>query len=78
MAEVAEHDVDEVDEDRRLGTAVGKGIIASLPVAIVLLTAAVWLITGRSIGQSLETAILPGVLLGVFFGGFIGTVRSMH
>lgn len=72
----ADHDQDQ-DRDTRMGQAITKGIAIATPVAIVVLAAAIWVITPNSIADSIGTAILPGVLIGVFFGGFVGVARTM-
>ena len=48
-----------------------------VPLAIVGLTFAVWLITALDLGDSFATALLPGVLTGGFAGGFAGMAMTM-
>ncbi len=77
------HDTDEdYGDDETLGTRVMRGIIrgmaVSIPVAILLIGAFLFVVTERDIIDSLAAALLPGVLTGFFAGGFIGVVRAMH
>lgn len=57
--------------------AIVRDITFALPSALVLLTVALLVFTGRTLADAIATAILPGVLIGVFFGGFSGTARTM-
>ena len=57
--------------------SIGRAVAIGLPVGIVGLTLAVWLITDLDIYDSFATAIMPGVLLGAFSGGFVGMTASM-
>lgn len=59
------------------GLAIVRGVLVGLPVSLVGLTLAVWLITDLDIVNSLVTALLPGVLLGAFGGGFAGMAMTM-
>jgi len=61
----------------KAGKAITRGVAIGLPVGIVGLTLAVWLITDLDIYDSFATAIMPGVLLGAFSGGFVGMTASM-
>lgn len=67
----------EANPDLDFGMAVAKGALAGVPVMLVFLSAAVWLITDQSAVDSIVIALLPGVLLGVFGGGFLGVLRGM-
>ena len=67
----------EANPDLAFGMAVAKGALAGVPVMLVFLSAAVWLITDQSAVDSIVIALLPGVLLGVFGGGFLGVLRGM-
>lgn len=67
----------EANPDLVFGLAVAKGALAGIPVMLVFLSIAVWLITDQSAVDSIVIAILPGVLLGVFGGGFLGVLRGM-
>lgn len=69
--------VEQQVSDARMGKAIVRGILLGIPVVLVGLTAAVWLITGLGIGESLATAALPGILLGAFGGGFVGVATTM-
>lgn len=64
------------DQDSRLGRGIARGAAIGIPVSIVLIMLAVWLITSNDIFDSFATALLPGVLLGVFGGGFVGMIAS--
>ena len=68
----------EVNPDLAFGTAVAKGALIGIPVMLVFLSAAMWLITGRSAVDSIVIALLPGVLFGVFGGGFLGVLKGME
>ncbi len=59
------------------GLAIVRGVLVGLPLSLVGLTLAVWLITDLDIVDSLVTALLPGVLLGAFGGGFAGMATTM-
>jgi hypothetical protein len=59
------------------GQAIARGAIIGVPVGVVGLTIAVWLITGLALWECFATAIMPGVLLGAFGGGFVGMTMSM-
>lgn len=63
--------------DLAFGKAVVRGALVGLPLMVVFLSAAVWLITEQSLATSITTGLLPGVLLGVFGGGFVGVLRAM-
>jgi len=58
--------------------SIARAVAIGLPVGIVGLTLAVWLITDLDIYDSFATAIMPGVLLGAFSGGFVGMTMSME
>ena len=60
-----------------MGPAIVRGILVGLPVSLIGLTFAVWLITDLDLGDSLVTALLPGILLGAFGGGFAGMAMTM-
>ena len=62
--------------DLAFGTAIMKGSVVGLPLMIVFITVAVWMVTGQSWQTSLIIALLPGVLFGVFGGGFLGMLRA--
>ena len=83
---MADHSSDQVREgdgshdassDLAFGMAIMKGSIVGLPLMIVFMTVAVWLMTDQSWQTSIATALLPGVLFGVFGGGFLGMIRAM-
>ena len=61
-----------------MGKAIIKGVIIGLPVVLVFLTIAIWLITDLDWFDSFATALLPGILLGAFGGGFAGMSMTME
>ena len=63
-------------DDGRFGRSVALGIGIGLPVSLVLVTLAVWLVLDVSIGRAFAIAAWPAVLTGVFGGGFVGVVRG--
>jgi len=67
----------EVTPASKMGSAIVRGILIGIPVSLIGLTMAIYLITDNSLGISAETAALPGLLLGVFGGGFAGMAGSM-
>jgi hypothetical protein len=67
----------ESDQPDSMGPAIARGILVGLPVSLIGLTFAIWLITDLDLGDSLVTALLPGILLGVFGGGFAGMAMTM-
>ena len=73
--EGGDHDGDNID--LTFGKAVMKGALVGLPLMVVFVTAAVWLVTDQSLETSIATGLLPGVLFGVFGGGFIGMLGAM-
>jgi hypothetical protein len=69
---------EQVGTDRDpMGPAIIRGILIGIPVVLVGLTIAVWLITDLDIFESMTTALLPGILLGAFGGGFAGMAATM-
>jgi hypothetical protein len=62
----------------RMGKAIIKGVMIGMPVGIIGLTLAVFLITDNDLINSFATALLPGVLLGTFSGGFAGMAMTME
>jgi hypothetical protein len=73
MAVMAEHE----NEPDATGPAIVRGIMIGVPVTLIGLTFAVWLITDLDLVDSLVTALLPGTLLGAFGGGFAGMAMTM-
>ncbi len=65
------------DQDARMGRAVIRGIKVALPLAVVFLTLAIWLITDLELADAFAAALLPSVLIGVFAGGFAGVAATM-
>ncbi len=63
--------------DSRMQTMLVRCILIGIPVAIAVLTLAVWLITDQDLPDAISTALLPGILLGVFAGGFTGVALTM-
>lgn len=65
------------NQDNGTARAIVKGVSIGLPVAIVGLTLALWLITDLGLAGSFVTAILPGILLGGFGGGLAAMLATM-
>ncbi len=61
-----------------MGKAIMRGVLIGLPLTLVGLTVAIWLITGLDWYESFATALLPGILLGAFGGGFAGMSMTME
>jgi hypothetical protein len=61
-----------------MGKAIVKGVLIGVPLVLVFLTVAVWLITDLDWFDSLATALIPGILLGAFGGGFAGMSMTME
>ena len=72
---MAEHESTDTDP---MGPAIIRGIIIGVPVVLVGLTIAIWLITDLDVFESMTTALLPGILLGAFGGGFAGMAMTMR
>jgi len=72
---VAEHESTNTDP---MGPAILRGIVIGVPVALIGLTIAIWLITDLDMWESMTTALLPGILLGAFGGGFAGMAMTMR
>jgi len=68
----------EPDYDTRFGRAIARGILFGVPLMLVGLTLAIWIITDNDLADSFATAFLPGVLLGVFGCGFAGMAAAME
>lgn len=66
----------EAERSSRMGRAITRGIIVAMPVCVVGLTLAIWLLTDQGLMDSFVTAILPGTALGGFAGGFAGLAAS--
>jgi hypothetical protein len=60
-----------------MGSAIIRGILIGLPMALIGLTLGIYLITDNTLAVSAETAVLPGILLGTFAGGFAGMAATM-
>jgi hypothetical protein len=63
--------------DSRLGKAIMRGAMIGIPVTLIGLTIAIWLMTNQDIFVSFTTALIPGVALGAFGGGFAGMTSAM-
>jgi hypothetical protein len=75
---MAEHSQDhEAERSSRMSRAITRGIVVGMPVCVVGLTVAVWLLTDLGWMDSFVTAILPGTALGGFAGGFVGITSTM-
>lgn len=61
----------------RMGRAIIRGVVIGVPLSIVGIALAVWLIADLDIGDAFATALLPGVLFGGFAGGFAGVAATM-
>ncbi len=70
-------DHEEENIDLVFGKAVARGAMVGLPVTLVFMSVAVYVITDQTIADSIITALLSGLLLGVFGGGFIGAISAM-
>lgn len=70
-------DHDRANTDLVFGKAVIKGALIGLPLMVVFIIAAVWLVTDQTLETSIATGLLPGVLFGVFGGGFVGMIGAM-
>jgi len=76
MAEApTEHESTDLDEVQ-FARSVAFWIGASLPVAFVVVTLAVWLMLDADLGKVLTISVWPAILVGVFGGGFVGVVRG--
>jgi VIT1/CCC1 family predicted Fe2+/Mn2+ transporter len=75
MSEVAEQGPHEIDEGQ-FARSVALSIGAGLPVALVVITLAVWLMLDVSFGKAFAISAWPAILTGVFGGGFVGVVRG--
>lgn len=74
MSEAVEQ---EINEDLVFAKAIGRSVIAALPISFVLITLGVWQVTGQPFATVLAISILPSVLMGVFGGGFAGTILGL-
>lgn len=70
-------DSHDLSRDRRMGTAILKGVAYGMPISLIGLTIAIWLITDLDLVDAFATALLPGTLLGGFAGGFVGVASTM-
>jgi hypothetical protein len=77
MGTMAEHTADNEISHARMARMIVRGVTIGVPLAIVGLTFAIWLITDLDLGDSFATALLPGVLTGGFAGGFAGMAMTM-
>lgn len=68
----------EATPSNRIGKAIIRGVMIGMPVGIIGLTLAIFLITDNDLINSFATALLPGVLLGTFSGGFAGMALTME
>jgi hypothetical protein len=73
----SEHHQTDVDEGQ-FARSVGRWIGIGLPVALVVVTLAVWLMLDVSLGKAFTISAWPAVLTGVFGGGFVGVVRGAN
>jgi ABC-type Mn2+/Zn2+ transport system permease subunit len=77
MSEQHTRDDDDTTQESRMVKAIVRDTTIALPLALILVTAALMVFADNSLGDAIATAVLPGVLIGVFFGGFSGTARTM-
>jgi hypothetical protein len=77
MTTMSEHAAEKEISQARMARMIVRGVVIGVPLAIVGLTFAVWLITDLDFGNSFATALLPGVLTGGFAGGFAGMAMTM-
>ncbi len=61
-----------------MGPAIIRGIAFGIPIVLIGMVFAIWLITDLDLLDSLVTALLPGILLGAFGGGFAGLAMTMR
>ena len=70
-----EHHQQDVDGGK-FGRSVLRGIGAGVPIALVVMTLAMWRILDVSLGEALAVSAWPALLTGGFGGGFVGVVRA--
>jgi hypothetical protein len=68
----------ESNEPDPMGPAIIRGIAFGIPIVLIGMTFAIYLITDLDLLGSLVTALLPGILLGAFGGGFAGLAMTMR
>ncbi|MGH8945034.1 MAG: hypothetical protein ACRDVL_02665 [Acidimicrobiia bacterium] len=74
--------VAEQNEDRdaarsaRMRRAIVRGIAVGVPICVVGLTLAIWMLTDLGLMDSFVAAVLPGAGLGGFAGGFAGIAAT--
>jgi preprotein translocase subunit SecF len=68
----------EATQAARMGKSIVRGIMIGLPVTLIGLTIAIYLMTDNTWSVSAMTALLPGILLGTFGGGFAGMATTME
>jgi hypothetical protein len=67
----------DAERSARMRRAITRGIIVGVPLAVIGLTLAIWLLTDLDLMDSFVAAVLPGAGLGGFAGGFAGIAASM-
>ncbi|MDH3262068.1 MAG: hypothetical protein OEM81_14925 [Acidimicrobiia bacterium] len=65
-------DIDHV----KFGRSVARGAALGIPIALIVITLAVWLLLDVGIGEALLISAWPALLTGGFGGGFVGVVRG--
>lgn len=61
-------------DEARLGKVLVKAVLATTPVALIIIFVTVLFTTDQSVSAAIGSSILPGILAGVFGGGFIGMI----
>lgn len=75
MAEAADHSHRDIDE-LKFARSVARGVGVALPVSLILITLALWLILDVDLTKAFAIGVWPALLTGVFGGGFVGVVRG--
>ncbi len=77
MSAATEHDQHDIDEGQ-FARSVVRWIGIGMPVALVVITLAVWLFLDVSFSKAFVISAWPAILTGAFVGGFVGVVRGAH
>lgn len=79
MIRTVTHPAEDQDAARSARTrrAIVRGIALGVPICIVGLTLAVWMLTDLGLMDAFVAAVLPGAGLGGFAGGFAGIAATM-
>ena len=76
VSQPVEH-AQETDEVR-VARLVAVWIGIATPVALVVVTLALWLVLDVTFDKAFAIGAWPAVLVGVFGGGFVGIIRGAH